>query len=756
MSFLSNNSKPPQTSSAPEPEVFFGEAELGAGRSRGKRRAVAEDADAKAAQYKDEETGGYVGEDGEPVSEAVGKALISRSMGEKLGNKARQALKAYEADREFRATSKAGYGAGGKKADKDDEYGLAGFSLSQAGADSSALTSAAENSKDIVIEKFTLTAHKKELFKDASLRIAHGKRYGLVGPNGQGKTTLLKHIAARELAIPPRISILYVEQEVIADETPAVQAVLKADKERAKLVTRETELLELLRKADEAEASGSCKNREQRDALDEELGEVYDRMASMKADSSEASARKILSGLGFSLDMQDRPTRQFLGGWRMRISLARALFMEPDLLLLDEPTNHLDLEAVIWLQEYLSKWKTTLLIVSHDQEFLSSVVTDIIHLEDCKLHYYRGDYDSFKEQHALDMEKRLKDYEKQQKLLRSMKDKGKTSNEAKAKAIARAKREGAATGKAAKSGGAGTRDDDCGIPEQKLLTKPHEYKVEFTFSNPDPLPPPILSVHKSSFRYGEKYPWLFEDIDFGIDQSSRVAIVGPNGVGKSTLLAMMIGELEPTTGEVQRNRFLRVGKYSQHFVDILPMQKSPVDYLRGGHPDLKEQEARALLGRFGLEGHAHTIAIKDLSGGQKARVVFADLCLQRPHIMVLDEPTNNLDIESIDALGDALSNFTGGVVLVSHDARLIRNVKCHLWVCNNRKVLPHEGGYDDYKEETLARFCAEEAALDIRFNNDLAKAIAEEAKKVEDAKNAAILEKVRALRAAAAAAAAKA
>ncbi len=225
--------------------------------------------------------------------------------------------------------------------------------------------------------------------------------------------------------------------------------------------------------------------------------------------------------------------------------------------------------------------------------------------------------------------------------------------------------------------------------------------MSFEFQDPPPLAPPILAVSNAHFRYGDKYPWLFRDLNFGIDQRSRVAIVGPNGVGKSTLLNMLIGELEPTEGEVTRNRFLRVGKYSQHFVDVLPMDKSPVETLQSMFSDYSYQSARALLGRFGLEGHAHTIPVRDLSGGQKARVVFATLALSAPHIMVLDEPTNNLDIESIDALGEAISAYQGGIVLVSHDARLIRSCGCTLWVCDKQSVTPFAGDIDDYRASLI-------------------------------------------------------
>jgi len=675
-------------------------------------------------------SGEWVGLDGESVEEEVAKALAKRLLGEtSLSNKERRRVKEYDEKRG--ATRDSARAGGGALHDKDDPLGLANFSVSTAGKaqggggggggggeDGGGLTNF-ENSKDIVVESFSINANKKELFTNASLRIMHGRRYGLVGPNGQGKSTLLKHMAARAgLSIPSRIDMLYVEQEVAADDMAAVQAVLKADKKRAALVEEERFILAALDAADEAllkggkGAAGHLED-EARSIMEDRLNAVYNEMASMKAESSEARARSILAGLGFTAVMQEQPTKQFSGGWRMRISLARALFMQPDLLLLDEPTNHLDLNAVIWLEDYLSRWKSTLLVVSHDQDFLSGVVTDIVHLEQRKLAYYKGDYDDFKEMHEQKMAKQLKDWETQQKALKSMKDGGKSKKQAEEVARSRAKREGAKT----KGGGKGGDDDGwagaaAASSGPELILRPRDYTVSFEFQNPPSLAPPILAVSNAHFRYGEKYPWLFRDLNFGVDQSSRIAIVGPNGVGKSTLLNLLIGELDPTEGEVTRNRFLRVGKYSQHFVDVLPMERTPVETIMSKYPDVHYQDARALLGRFGLEGHAHTIPSKDLSGGQKARVVFATLALQAPHIMVLDEPTNNLDIESIDALGEAIVAYEGGVILVSHDARLIRSCQCRLWVCDKQTVTPFDGDIDDYRQSLITQIHSEEEKLE--------------------------------------------
>ena len=292
-------------------------------------------------------------------------------------------------------------------AEREAEYNAAMLKASQEGAQFAVSQTIVDpndpnwaNAMDVVIPSISISAHSKELFVNTELVIAQGRRYGLVGPNGAGKSTLLKMISARELKIPPKIDFLYVEQEVHAVETPAVDAVLRADKERWELVQEEKKILEELKKGPS-------------EKLDVRLGEVYEALEACGAASAESKARRILFGLGFDAEMQVRSTKYFSGGWRMRISLARALFIEPTLLMLDEPTNHLDLNAVIWLDDYLQKWKKTLLIVSHDQDFLNSVCEEILHLEDKKIITYKGDYDSFKEQQKVRMKQLMKAWEKQ-------------------------------------------------------------------------------------------------------------------------------------------------------------------------------------------------------------------------------------------------------------------------------------------------------------------------------------------------------
>jgi ATP-binding cassette subfamily F protein 1 len=386
-----------------------------------------------------------------------------------------------------------------------------------------------ENALDISIPNFSISAAGKILFKDAALTIGHGRRYGLVGPNGRGKSTLLKLIASRELRLPPRIDFLYVEQEVVADDTPAVDAVLKADKVGWDFMIEEKVLMKRVDAGDESAATI------------ERLEVVLDELNKMGAASNEAKARRILHGLGFTVDMQTKPTKMFSGGWRMRISLARALFVEPTLLMLDEPTNHLDLNAVIWLDEYLQKWKKTLLIVSHDQDFLNSVCQEILHIEDLKLASYKGDYDTFKKAEKDKLKQTIKAWEKQEKRIKELK----RGNHTKAKAIESVKRSAKQREAGARSQKKSNQNIAAGTESAKiveLIKRPREYAVKLDFTEVADIGRPVMEVSQVHFRYSPKHPVIFEKVDFGIDMDSRICVVGPNGAGKSTTLLTMIAQ----------------------------------------------------------------------------------------------------------------------------------------------------------------------------------------------------------------------
>lgn len=563
------------------------------------------------------------------------------------------------------------------------------------------------NVKDITIENFSVSARGKELLKNTSVKISHGKRYGLIGPNGMGKSTLLKLLAWRKIPVPKNIDVLLVEQEVVGDDKTALEAVVSANVELIKI---RQEVSYLQNAASGEEGVDKNDTNEEEDA-GEKLAELYEQLQLMGSDAAESQASKILAGLGFTKDMQGRPTKSFSGGWRMRISLARALFVQPTLLLLDEPTNHLDLRAVLWLEEYLCRWKKTLVVVSHDRDFLNTVCSEIIHLHDLKLHFYRGNFDAFEsgyEQRRREANKKYETFDKQLKAAR------RTGNKAQQDKVKDRAKFAAAKESKSKSKGKGKVDED-----ETQVEVPHkwrDYSVEFHFPEPTELTPPLLQLIEVSFSYPNREDFRLSDVDVGIDMGTRVAIVGPNGAGKSTLLNLLAGDLVPSEGEVRRSQKLRIGRYSQHFVDLLTMDETPVQYLLRLHPDqegLSKQEAvRAKLGKYGLPSHNHLTPIVKLSGGQKARVVFTSISMSRPHILLLDEPTNHLDMQSIDALADALDEFTGGVVLVSHDSRLISRVcddeeRSQIWVVEDGTVRNFPGTFDDYKDDLLKEIKAE-------------------------------------------------
>ena len=563
-------------------------------------------------------------------------------------------------------------------------------------------TAAEASMKDIKIENFSVSARGKELLKNTSITIVHGRRYGLVGPNGTGKSTLLKLLAWRQIPVPKNIDVLLVEQEVVGDEKTALEAVVSADAELIGLREEAARLQTLSEsKGDDDEA----------DDIGEQLTAVFEKLQLLGTDAAEARGSKILAGLGFSIAMQGRATKSFSGGWRMRISLARALFMQPTLLLLDEPTNHLDLRAVMWLEQYLERWKKTLIVVSHDREFLNTVSTDIIHLHDLKLSTYKGNFVAFEEMYEQKRRENNKKFENYEKQLKAAKRSGSKAQQDKVKDRAKF-----AAGKEAKSKGKSkaAADDEDTAPDAPKRWR--DYQVEFHFPEPTELVPPLLQLIDVGFSYPGRPDFALKGIDVGVDMGTRVAIVGPNGAGKSTLLNLLAGDLQPKEGQSRQSQKLRVGRYSQHFVDSLTMDETPVEYLLRLYPQQegpsKQEAVRAKLGKFGLPSHNHLTPIVKLSGGQKARVVFTSISMARPHILLLDEPTNHLDMQSIDALADALDEFSGGVVLVSHDARLISRVceveeYSEVWVVEDGSVRKYPGSFDDYKKELTEEIRAE-------------------------------------------------
>lgn len=548
-----------------------------------------------------------------------------------------------------------------------------------------------QKSKDIKVEGIDVTIGGLRILTDTNLTLAYGRRYGLVGQNGIGKSTLLRALARRELAIPVHISILHVEQEITGDDTPAIQAVLDADVWRKHLLAEQEKLTKQLaameaERATMADTSVDAQRLDrERDGLDQTLGDVQGKLAEMESDKAEPRAASILAGLGFSPERQQFATKTFSGGWRMRLALARALFCEPDLLLLDEPSNMLDVPSITFLSNYLQTYPSTVLVVSHDRAFLNEVATDIIHQHSERLDYYKGaNFDTF---YATREERRKtakREYENQQVVrahLQAFIDKFRYN--------------------AAKSSEAQSRIKK--LEKMPILEPPEaEYSVHFKFPDVEKLSPPIVQMTDVSFGYTPDKP-LLRNVDLDVQLDSRIGIVGPNGAGKTTVLKLLIGKLSPTKGLISQNPRLRIGFFAQHHVDALDLNASAVGFMSKNYPGKPDEEYRRHLGAFGITGMTGLQKMELLSGGQKSRVAFACLSLQNPHILVLDEPSNHLDIEAMDALAQALQQFQGGILMVSHDVTMLQSVCTSLWVCDNGTVEKFDGDVQAYKKRITAQ-----------------------------------------------------
>lgn len=551
--------------------------------------------------------------------------------------------------------------------------------------------SAAGKSKDIQIDTFDLyVGDGQRILSDASLSLAHGHRYGIVGQNGIGKSTLLRALSRRELNVPKHITILHVEQEITGSETSAIQSVLDADVWRKSLLKEEKQHqerineIEELRKEFDEESLEVKKLDNEREDLEQHLLEVVEKLNEMESDKAEARAASILYGLGFTKDSQQRPTNSFSGGWRMRLSLARALFCKPDLLLLDEPSNMLDVPSITFLGDYLKTYENTVIIVSHDRAFLNEVATDIIHQHSERLDYYRGqDFDTF---YATKEERRKnaqREYENQMQVRAHMQafiDKYRYN--------------------AAKSSEAQSRIKK--LEKMPVLEPPEEDKaITFSFPEPDGISPPILTLKEVSFGYSPD-DLLLKDVDLDVQMDSRIALVGANGCGKTTLLKVLMEKLRPLKGWVSKNPRLRIGYFAQHHVDSMDLTLSAVDWMSKAFPGKTDEEYRRHLGSFGITGTLGLQKMQLLSGGQKSRVAFASLCLSNPHILIMDEPSNHLDTAGLDALSDALRKFKGGVLMVSHDVDTIHRVCNEIWVSEAGTVKKFDGTIYDYKKYILA------------------------------------------------------
>lgn len=532
-----------------------------------------------------------------------------------------------------------------------------------------------KQSRDIHIDSFSMSFHGRLLIDNASVALNYGQRYGLLGENGSGKTTFLEALANRDVEIPEHIDIYLVRGEADPSDENALDYIIKSAREKVARLEKEIEDMSV---ADDVDEIG--------------LELKYEELEELDPSTFEAKASAILHGLGFSQAMMNKPTKDLSGGWRMRVSLARALFIKPHLLLMDEPTNHLDLEAVVWLEAYLSTYNHILVLTSHSQDFMDNVCTNIIDLTILKKFItYGGNYSTYVRTRTENEVNQMKAYHKQQEEIAHIR-----------KFIASAGTYANLVKQAKSKQKIIDKMEAAGLIEPVVVPK----ALRFNFEDVRKLPPPIIAFNDVGFSYsGRPEDFLYKDLSFGIDMDSRVAIVGQNGTGKSTLLNLITGALNPVEGSVQRHSGLKLGKYSQHSADQLPYDKSPLEYMESKYkekfPDKDVQFWRAQLGRFGLSGQHQTSPIRTLSDGLRNRVVFSQLAMEQPHILLLDEPTNHLDMGSIDALANAIKEFSGGVVIVSHDFRLISQVADELWEVKDRKIVnlsKMDIGIADYKK----------------------------------------------------------
>ena len=549
-------------------------------------------------------------------------------------------------------------------------------------------------SDSISINNFSLNVPGKKLFQDSPLVISPGNIYGLIGKNGCGKTSLLKQLSLTDLFADNKIQVLYVDQELDVSDTNPVEFIFSSNTKIA-LIMNQMENIEkeMKRLEDEEELQYQKEelqyqdnklnnnipidNSEQLEKLNDTYRDLQEETRGFNKKAEIGKIKSILHGLGFTHDSMEQPCTIFSGGWRMRISLARALYMEPDLLLLDEPTNHLDLEAIIWLVNYIESWKGVAIIVSHNIGFLNETCSHIMNVENLKLVTYKGNYTMFKDTQKQKQKCLIKTYDTYEKKLKEFKKKNTVKN---------------------------TVDEF--IKKHEVPKPERPYNVKINFRATSAFKSHVIKLENVCFSYGDKE--ILNNIELGMDMSTRATLVGLNGSGKSTLMKLISGELEPLSGTVWTQHNMRIGYYTQHFEEQLPMNKTPVEYLLDCIPDnliecSRENTVRSYLGRLKLEGTAHNKKINELSGGQKARVALVKLIFQQPHILLLDEPTNHLDIESVDALIDGLKEFDGGILLITHEPELINSLESELWVMNKntKQVYIYPKSYNDYCQEII-------------------------------------------------------
>lgn len=515
----------------------------------------------------------------------------------------------------------------------------------------------------IDINDITLRFGGRLLFDGASAHISDGQRVGLTGRNGTGKTTLFKMIQGLlpcddgEIRLTKGQKLASVAQEIPDGDISLLDCVLRADTERTAL----------LKALDEAEQAN--------DGV--KIGEIHERLNVIGAASAESRAASILYGLGFSEENQKRPVSAFSGGWRMRVALAAALFVPSDVLLLDEPTNHLDLEATLWLENYLSRYAGTLVVISHDRSLLNHLCDHILHIEGLKIISYGGNYDAFEQTRALQRENEQKQAEKTEEARKHLQE-----------FVDRFRY------KASKAKQAQSRVKMLEkLPPKTVFV--NEAEMHFTFPSPNELPSPLVKIEDGAVGY-DGTPVLSR-LNLRIDADDRIALLGANGNGKSTFAKLLAGKLKLMNGTIQMSSKLQVGYYAQHQTEELSTGLTAYEQLRQTMKDATETQVRAHLGRFGLTQQKADTKIAQLSGGEKARLLFAMMSRNAPHILLLDEPTNHLDIDARDALVEAINGYQGAVILITHDPNLIDLTADRLWLIDGGRCKAFDGDLNDYR-----------------------------------------------------------
>ncbi|UDQ75589.1 ABC transporter ATP-binding protein [Pectobacterium brasiliense] len=516
----------------------------------------------------------------------------------------------------------------------------------------------------IVFSSLQIRRGVRVLIDNAAATVNPGQKVGLVGKNGCGKSTLLSLLKGEISAdggsatFPQNWSLAWVNQETPALDKPALDYVIDGD--------REFRQLEAALQTANEENDGNA------------IATLHGKLDAIQAWTIQARASSLLNGLGFSQSQLQQPVSAFSGGWRMRLNLAQALICRSDLLLLDEPTNHLDLDAVIWLEKWLKNYTGTLVLISHDRDFLDPVVTKILHIEQQSLYEYTGNYSSFERQRATRLAQQQSLYEHQQERVAHLQH-----------YIDRFR------AKATKAKQAQSRIKM--LERMELIAPAHvDNPFRFSFRAPESLPNPLMKMEKVSAGYGDKL--ILESIKLNLVPGSRIGLLGHNGAGKSTLIKLLAGTLAPLKGEIGLAKGVKLGYFAQHQLEFLRADESPLQHLVRLAERETEQQLRDYLGGFGFQGDKVTEITERFSGGEKARLVLALIVWQRPNLLLLDEPTNHLDLDMRQALTEALIDFEGALVVVSHDRHLIRSTTDDLYLVHDQKVEPFDGDLEDYQQ----------------------------------------------------------